>query len=207
MTFLAVWNEGRPGTKIRDPVLELFPYWKWLDHWNYHLWLASWLPFQLALLLRDRLRFCRVMLAGGTLSLLRGIGVVATGLGPVEGPDINVAHDWTWRMRFEVTLRILDFPAVFSEHTAHIWLTKDLFFSGHAASTFLLVLALRPYPRLRCLALLCHVLVVLSLYFGKIHYTVDILGAYAVTWAVWRFWFGRGLDDRKDPPPSPARRA
>lgn len=203
MTVMAVWNEGRPGVQIADPFLDLFPYSPWVAHWNYTLWVCGWFPFLIALLILDRRRFVVTMFAGGVLSLLRGVCIVITGLGPVDRLDHNAALAWDWELRGRVVLRILDFFAVFTEHTANVWLTKDLFFSGHTASTFLIVLACWPYRPLRYLAIATHTLIVASLFFGKIHYTIDVLGAYAFTALVWRFgavrWLRRGIP-RPDSP-------
>jgi membrane-associated phospholipid phosphatase len=64
------------------------------------------------------------------------------------------------------------------------YLTKDLFFSGHTATTFLLALYLWRFPRARLLAVLGHVLVVLSVLFSHLHYGIDVVGGYAVALAV-----------------------
>ncbi len=64
------------------------------------------------------------------------------------------------------------------------YLTKDLFFSGHTATTFLLVLYLWRFPRLRAPALAGHVLVVASVFLSHLHYAIDVAGAYAVAFAI-----------------------
>ncbi|HET7823855.1 MAG TPA: phosphatase PAP2-related protein, partial [Anaeromyxobacter sp.] len=73
---------------------------------------------------------------------------------------------------------------VFAKDAMAAYLTKDLFFSGHTATTFLLLLYLWPSRRLRWAALAGHVLVVLSVFLSHLHYTIDVLGAYAVALAV-----------------------
>jgi membrane-associated phospholipid phosphatase len=82
---------------------------------------------------------------------------------------------------------------VFGRGAAHAYLTQDLFFSGHTATTFLLVLYLWDRPRLRLVALAAHGLIVASVLFSHLHYSIDVLGAYAFTFAIFtaREWSPR----------------
>ncbi|MFM7282628.1 MAG: phosphatase PAP2-related protein, partial [Planctomycetia bacterium] len=64
------------------------------------------------------------------------------------------------------------------------YLTQDLFFSGHAATSFLLWLYLRERRVLGWIALLAHILITASVLFAHLHYTIDILGAWAVTYSL-----------------------
>ncbi len=188
MTLLAVINESQPGTRIADPVLSALPWSQSIERINYWLWILAWIPPSLILLRLDQQRFIRLMLAGAVLSVLRGVSILATGLGPVRGEDVNLSHDWTWGLRFEVTRQILNPISVLAENSANIWLTKDLFFSGHTATTFLLLLYVWPYRKLRLYTLLGHAVVVASLFLGHIHYTIDVIGGYAAAAGVyWLF--------------------
>lgn len=72
----------------------------------------------------------------------------------------------------------------------HLFLTRDLFFSGHTATTFLMLLYVMRAPRLRWWMGLAHVAVVVTLVYGHMHYTIDIIGAWAVTFTV--FWLREG---------------
>jgi membrane-associated phospholipid phosphatase len=75
------------------------------------------------------------------------------------------------------------------------YLTKDLFFSGHTATTFLLLLYVWPWRRLRAAALAGHVLVVASVFLAHLHYTIDVAGAYAIAFAIFALregWPRRG---------------
>lgn len=178
MTVAAVLNEGIPGRKIDDPLLSAIPYVPFVERWNYWLWLVAWIPGTFALLAVDRSRFVRLMLAGGISSLLRGLCIIATSLGPVRGEDINASLPWNLELYLRVIGQILDPFAVFVEHSASVWLTKDLFFSGHTESTLLLVLYSWRHPRLRTIGLVLHALVVVSLFLGHIHYTIDVVGGW-----------------------------
>lgn len=184
MTVMAVVNEARPGTKIADPILELLPYVPWVDRWNYWLWLGAWIPGTFLLLAVDRTAFVRFMVSGGISSLLRGACILATCLGPVRGADVNAALAWDLDLGLRVVLQILNPLAVLGDQSAHVWLTKDLFFSGHTDSTLLLALYSWRHPRLRALALALHAAVVASVLLGHVHYSIDVLGGWAAALAV-----------------------
>lgn len=186
MTLLAVWNERRPGTRIADPILEVTPFVPWVERWNYHVWVIAWLPWLFVVLAKDRARFVRLMIGCGALSVLRGVCVVATGLGPVRGDDVNAALTWTPELYTTVVLDILNPLAVFMESSANVWLTKDLFFSGHTATTAFLLLHVWRWPWLRSVVGVLHVAVVLSVVFGHIHYVIDVLGGWVAAWLVYR---------------------
>jgi len=201
MTAAAVWNERRPAPAgLPDLVLERVPYVEWVARGNYLLWLALYLPFAAALLWYAPRRFARYTITGGLVSLARGACIAATGLGAPDparaGPGLG------GRDPFAAFLELVSPWQVFAHGSMRAYLTKDLFFSGHTATTLLLVLYLRPWPRLRALALLGHVLVVASVFLAHLHYTIDVLGAYAVTFAIyaWR----EGVTARA-PAPAPRR--
>jgi hypothetical protein len=184
MTFLAVINEGRPGRRLDDWFLELFPYLELVHRWNWWIWVVAWLPGSLLLWRLEPRIFLRFLVAGGLLSLLRGVCVLATGLGPVRGEDVHALREWTLALRLRATLEIADPVAVFRDGSATFWLTKDLFFSGHVASTFLLWLYCRRRPLLARGVLLLHLGVLASVFFGHLHYTIDVLGGYLAALAV-----------------------
>jgi len=187
MTLLAVWNERRPGTRIADPILDVTPFVPWIERWNYHVWLVAWVPWLFVVLAKDRARFVRLMVGCGLLSVLRGLCIVATGFGPVRGDDVNAALTWTPTLYARVVFDILNPFAVFMERSANIWLTKDLFFSGHTATTAFLLLHVWRWGWLRSVVGLLHVLVVASVVFGHVHYVVDVVGGWGAAAAV--FWF------------------
>lgn len=180
MTGLALLNEPRPAPSVPDTLLALIPRVEWVHRWNYHLWLVCYLPPALWLWRRDRGGFLHFLYVGGLLSLVRGVCVPLTGLGPPHGSDVNVGVTdlgSAW-----LTL-VNPFTTLFGD-AAHVYLTKDMFFSGHTATTFLLWLYCRPHGRLGALALVAHGVVVTSLFFSHLHYTIDVVAAYAITWSV-----------------------
>ena len=61
-------------------------------------------------------------------------------------------------------------------------ITKDLFFSGHTTTIFILYLAVRN-PLLKALFLCLTVVIAVMLLIQHIHYSIDIAGALFFTWA------------------------
>jgi hypothetical protein len=184
MVWLALWAEARPtGGALPDLVLSHVPYLPWVDRQNYLLWSVAYLPIALWLLVTDAERFIRYMYSSGLLALVRGVCIVATGLGPISGVDSHA--NMSAETRFTALVDLLNPFGFFNrDGGARIYLTKDLFFSGHTATTFLLLLYVWRYPRLRAVMLVSHLLVVASVFFAHLHYTIDVIGAYAITWAL-----------------------
>jgi hypothetical protein len=181
MVWLALWAEARPAPTLPDLVLAHVPYVAWVDHANYLIWLAAYLPVALALLLLEPARFCRYMVSSGLVALVRGACIVVTGLGPVNGADLNAGMDFPHRAQ---AFWNLVSPFGFFAGGAQVYLTKDLFFSGHTATTFLLLLYVWRFPRLRWAMLAGHLLVVATVFFSHLHYTIDVVGAYAIAFTL-----------------------
>jgi hypothetical protein len=184
MIWLGLHAERRAAPRVPDLIIDGIRYIPWVNHWNYFLWLAAYIPGSIVLLGIDPKRTIRFMVTGGIISLLRGACVLLTGLGALSGEDAygpRLTDAETFREAF---FSLINPIAVFFDNSANIYLTKDLFFSGHVATTFLLILYAWPYRAFRNVLLVLHVLVVLSLFFGHIHYSIDVVGAYAITFAV-----------------------
>ena len=204
MTAMALWAERRPAPTLPDLALSWLPYVPWVDRLNYVLWLVAYLPLALALLLGDPARWVRYMVAGGLVSLARGVTIALTGLGPPDparaGPGIG------GRSFAEAFAELLSPLGVFGRDAIPAYLTKDLFFSGHVATTFLLFLYLRDRPRLRWVALAATAAVTASVLLARIHYAIDVVGAWAVTFAVYALregWPGPAVSpSRGGPRPS-----
>ncbi len=183
MTALALWNELRPAPSLPDLLLEHVPYQAWIDRLNYVAWLGLYLPISAAFLVLLPRRWVRYMITGGLVSLARGLCIAATGLGPPDsaGAGAGLGGRGFW----EAYLDLLSPIGVFAHGSARAYLTKDLFFSGHTATTFLLVLYLWDRPRLRWLALAAHLSMVATVLSAHMHYTIDVLGAWAFTFALY----------------------
>jgi hypothetical protein len=183
MTAVAVWAELRPAPgALPDLVLDRLPYVEKVANANYLLWLAVYLPLSVAFLVTEPQRWIRYMVTGGLVSLARGLTLAVTGLGPPDAEKAGVGL--AGRDPFQAWLELVSPWSVFAQGSAQAYLTQDLFFSGHTATTFLLVLYLWPRRRLRWVALGAHVLVVASVLLARLHYTVDVLGAWAFTFAL-----------------------
>lgn len=190
MMWLALWAEARPAPTLPDVLLERVPYLPWVDRYNYLLWLFAYVPVALLLLRADAERFIRYMWTAGCLALVRGVSIAVTGLGPVRGADVHAGLDASWR--HDAFLQLATPLGFFTPDAgARAYLTKDLFFSGHTATTLLLLLYVWRWPRLRWPMLVAHVLVVASVFFAHLHYSIDVIGAYAVTLAVFTLREGR----------------
>jgi hypothetical protein len=199
MTALAVWNERRPAPTLPDLALAHLPYVEWVARANYWLWLLCYLPLAAWFLFTEPRRWVRYMVTGGLVSLARGLSIVLTGLGP---PDPARAGPGLGERSFgEAFLALMSPVGVFGRNAIGAYLTKDLFFSGHAATTFLLLLYLWRRPRLRAVALGAHALVVASVLLARIHYAIDVVGAWAVTFAIYAAREWRPATASPAPPP------
>jgi hypothetical protein len=182
MTALALWGERRPAPTVPDLAIAWVPYVPWVNQINYWLWLAVWLPLVALFLLQAPRRWMRYMVTGGLVSLARGACIALTGLGapdPVHaGPGIGARDFWT------AYRELLSPFGVFGRDAMAAYLTKDLFFSGHVATTLLLWLYLRGRPRMAPVALVAHLLVTASVLFSHLHYGIDLVGAWAITFAI-----------------------
>jgi hypothetical protein len=190
MLWMALWAEARPAPSLPDAVLDLVPYVAWVDRYNYAVWVLAYIPVALALMLTDVRRFCRYMVVSGLLALARGVCIAATGLGPVHGPDANAGMDLEARRR--AFFDLIHPLGLFGRGPAHVYLTKDLFFSGHTATTFLLLLYAWRDRRLRWPMLVGHAAVVATVFLSHLHYTIDVLGAYAVAFTAFSLAEWRG---------------
>jgi hypothetical protein len=182
MTALALRAEMRPAPTLPDALLARLPYVPWIDRANYWIWLAVYLPLAAFLLWSAPRRWVRYMVTGGLVSLARGATIALTGLGVPDpahaGPGIG---DRDFGTAFAELLSPI---GVFDRGAIAAYLTKDLFFSGHVATTFLLWLYLRGHSRLAPVALAASLAVTGSVMLSHIHYSIDVVGAWAVTFAI-----------------------
>jgi PAP2 superfamily C-terminal len=186
MVWFALFAEARatPGP-LPDVVMDLVPYVPWVDQNNYLLWLVAYVPVALWLLATDAERFIRYMVSSGTLALLRGLCIAATGLGaisPTAPSHVGMSAAARWEAWLHLTTPLGFFDRASG---ARVALTKDLFFSGHTATTFLLLLYVWRFPRLRWPMVVAHAVVVASVFLAHLHYTIDVIGAYAITFSLY----------------------
>jgi hypothetical protein len=177
-----LWAESTRGPVLHDALLSHLPYVPWIDRVNYVAWLVVYVPLAVVFLFSEPRRWVRYMITGGIVSLVRGVCIVATTLGV---PDAEHAGAGLGGKSFlEAYVDLLSPIGVFAHGSARAYLTQDLFFSGHAATTFLLVLYLWHRPRLRALAIVAHLAMVAAVMLSHLHYSIDVLGAWAFTFAI-----------------------
>jgi hypothetical protein len=181
--LLILPHELQPGSALPDLLMNHIPYVAWLARWNYVLWLLCYLPPALWLGRKDPRLFIRLVITDGVLSLLRGLMIPLTGIGPVLGPDINALHPFAvW----PALLALLNPLTAIGDNSAGVYLTKDLFFSGHIATTFLLYLYARRFGKAARGFLALNLFTLGVVLLAHLHYTIDIIAGYAITYAVYR---------------------
>jgi len=195
MTAIALSAESLRGPTLHDAIVSRLPYVPWIDRVNYVAWLVVYLPITLVFAIDEPKRWARYMVTGGLVSLARGVCIAVTTLGVPDaehaGAGIGTKSWWA------AYVDLLSPIGVFADGSARAYLTQDLFFSGHAATTFLLVLYLWHRPRLRWIALAGHVAMVAAVMFSHLHYSIDVLGAWAFTFAIFAAREWRPRDEQR----------
>ena len=182
MLALALVNEARPAPTLSDVLLDATPYVAWIAAHNYYLWLGAYFPLAAWLWRRDRAAFVHFLYVGAFISLLRGVCINLTALGPVDPPDLNAGLSFQAGLQAWLSL-VNPIPALGG--AANVHLTKDLFFSGHTATTFLVYLYCRGRGAMASVALVAHLFVVATVFLSRLHYSIDVVGAWCITWAVY----------------------
>lgn len=186
MLGLSLLTEGRPAPRLPDTVLDHLPRVAWIAGHNWWLWVACYIPPALLLWRRDRPAFLRFLYIGGIVSVLRGLCVGLTGLGPSDGPDVNAGNPgMTGAALFHAWVTLINPFSTLFGNAARVYLTKDLFFSGHVSSTFLLWLYCRGKGWLGPAALAAHLVTVAVVLLARLHYSIDVVGAWAITYSVY----------------------
>ena len=182
MVLLSILGEGIPAATLHDRVISIVPLIPVVAKYNYHLWVLLYIPVAAWLWKADRRRFVEFLYAGGVVSLLRGICIFLTTLGPVNGRDVNAGKSLSELI--DGWLQIINPISALTTDATHIYLTKDLFFSGHTASTFLLLLYCWQFKKIRIAALVGHILVVAVVFLSHLHYSIDVVGGWCVSFCV-----------------------
>jgi hypothetical protein len=192
MQTLAIIAETKRSDGIPDRLHEWIPPHREYDWVNNKFWLYILLTSILFLIIYKRRIAIKYLLVGSIVSLVRGIFIFMTSLGaplavresiPIEIQNIKIE---------DITLKFLlkqwiPFEIFTQENFSGFYLTQDLFFSGHTASTFLLLLCLEKKNFIFYIFLLYHINTVFFLIITHEHYTIDILGAYFITYSIYIF--------------------
>lgn len=177
-----VWVEARAGVELDDPVLRLFTPVdvSWITFGIIYVSILLWLGLHLP-------TPCSLLIGLQSYALMVVIRTAAMWLTPLDPP--------------ESSLPLIDHMVESLGPSQR--LTKDLFFSGHTSTLFLLGLAART-RRLRSLFLILSACVAVCVVAQHAHYTVDVLVAPFMAYGAWsiisRFWVRSSLNDSSGHP-------
>ncbi|MCB1141126.1 MAG: phosphatase PAP2 family protein [Leptospiraceae bacterium] len=195
MQTMALFSEFRRGPSLPDLILEQIPVNRSLDWINNTVWILGLLSFLVFMSLFRKPECINYLYLGGLISLMRGVFISLTGLGPPGGQDLNLIEPLLKNgVNIDILLNQWIPISIFWGSTENaFYLTQDLMFSGHTSSTFLLVLILKQRKIELVIAILFHVLTVVVLLLTHEHYSIDILAAYFVVYATYSFIEKRNL--------------
>lgn len=159
------WNETRPGKVLSDPILTLFPPVNLT--WLTFLLVYAGVVVALILLARDPERLLSAIQGYVLVILLRIVTIL---LFPLEPPPSMIP---------------LQDPIVQFFGGMASTPNKDLLFSGHTATMFLLYLNVSG-RRTRQVFLVGTIAVAVSLLLQHVHYTIDVLVAVFIAYAAYR---------------------
>jgi hypothetical protein len=165
LAALVKWVERRPGAVLPDPVLAMIA--PRDVTWPVFTLIYVGILLAVLLLARSPVRLVLGVQAYVVMALLRIVVMWATPLDPPPG------------------MIVLEDPLVQGFGGASQALTRDLFFSGHTSTMFLLCLAV-PGRAAKAYFLACTAAVATLVLVQHVHYTVDVLAAPAFAYAAWK---------------------
>lgn len=165
LAALVKWVETRPGVVLPDPVLALLT--PRDATWPIFTLIYVGILLAVFLLARSPVRLLLGVQAYVAMALLRILVMWATPLDPPAG------------------MIVLEDPLVQIFGGAARPLTRDLFFSGHTSTMFLLFLAVPGRPA-KAFFLACTAGVGSLVLLQHVHYAVDVLAAPPFAYAAWR---------------------
>jgi hypothetical protein len=198
MQTLALFAESKRGPSLPDRFHEWVLPRREYDWVNNQFWFILLILSIFYLSLYRKKSAILYLLIGSMVSLFRGIFIYLTSLGP---PLILSSHipKEILELKYEgITFSLLlkhwiPISILWENDTGVFFLTQDLFFSGHTASTFLLLLCLEKKDRLYYIFLLYHLNTIFFLIITHEHYSIDILGAYFVVYSCFMYFRRRKI--------------
>jgi membrane-associated phospholipid phosphatase len=164
LTHFLNWVENRQGVELPDPVLESFKSIN-LTWWIFLLIYGS-IILAIITFIKDPGIILFAVQAYVVMVLIRIIMMYLVPLNPPEGM---------------ITLKD-PFVELFGTGRN---LTKDLFFSGHTATLFLLFLiAKKKY--LKIIFIICTITVAVFLLLQHVHYSIDVIGSFFFSYTAYR---------------------
>jgi len=165
LAALVKWVERRPGAVLPDPVLAMLS--PRDVTWPVFTLIYVGIVLAVLLLVRSPVRLLLGVQGYVVMALLRIVVMWATPLDPPPG------------------MIVLEDPLVQGFGGAAEPLTRDLFFSGHTSTMFLLFLAV-PGRAARAFFLAATAGVAFLVLVQHVHYAVDVLAAPPFAYAAWR---------------------
>lgn len=161
LSYFFTYIESRSGTQLGDAILKILPSYN-VSVLTFMIIYTSALLGIINILARP-IQFIQAVQAYFLILLLRLPSIY---LLPLEAPEGIIP---------------LQDPFVETFFYGHTRITKDLFFSGHVATVFLLYLA-NPYKQLKYFYGIVVLLVALLILLQHAHYTLDVVVAPLFTW-------------------------
>ena len=157
--------EKRQGILLHDPLLALLPaidvsVITFITIWSMSIFLLVRCAQEPKIFI---LAFCSMIL----LFLSRMITITLFPLEPPEG-----------------LIPLVDPVASIFYGGPHVFMTKDLFYSGHTSTQFMIFLCL-PKKKEKLLALTTSILVGILVLIQHVHYSIDVMGAFVLTYFVY----------------------
>lgn len=192
MQTLAIFAETKRSFGLMDRMHEWVTPHRDLDWVNNQVWFFFLLVSLLYLIFFKKRIAIKYFLSGSIVSLTRGIFIFMTTLGAPFAIQSSIPREIRNFKYEDISLSFLSsqwFPLdiFLGNEFSGFYLTQDLFFSGHTASTFLLLLCLEKKDTLFYFFLIYHCNTVFFLIITHEHYTIDILGAYFITYAIFSY--------------------
>ena len=193
MQTLALISETKRGPSLPDRLHEWITPKREYDWINNQVWFILLMISIIYLCLFQKKSAILYLLVGSMVSVFRGLFNYLTTLGPPFALNSQVPNE-VMQLNldgFTFSLFInhcLPLSILWENSNGVFFLTQDLFFSGHTASTFLLLICLNKKNWLYYLFLLYHINTVLFLIITHEHYSIDILGAYFVVYSCFMYF-------------------
>ncbi len=193
MQTLALFAETKRGPSLPDRLHEWVTPRREFDWVNNQVWFILLIVSIFYLCLFRKKSAILYLLIGSLVSIFRGIFIFLTSLGPPFALYSQIPQEII-QLKFEgITLSLLfkhwlPLSILWDNDSGVFFLTQDLFFSGHTASTFLLLICLKKKDLLYYIFLFYHINTVVFLILTHEHYTIDILGAYFVVYSCFMYF-------------------
>jgi hypothetical protein len=193
MQTLALVAETKRGPSLLDRLHEWVTPRREYDWVNNQVWFILLIVSIIYLCLFRKKSAILYLLVGSMVSIFRGIFIFLTSLGPPFALNSQIPEEIIQLKLEGITFSLLlrhwlPISILWDNDSGVFFLTQDLFFSGHTASTFLLFICLDKKDWLYYAFIFFHFNTILFLIITHEHYTIDILGAYFVVYSCFMYF-------------------